>query len=207
MTPTSMTGLRVVVADDERDMRQFFEEVLTNLGHKVLGTAETGRQLIERCRASAPDLVITDVKMPDMDGLEAADAIERERPVPIIIVSAHSDAELLKRASAGPAMTYLIKPVKPADLQAAVTVAVARFEQMRKAGEEAARLRQALEDRKLIERAKGIVSRRLRVEEAEAYRKLQKLASVHNRKLADVSQQVIGSDKVFQDLEGFGSLS
>jgi response regulator NasT len=98
-------------------------------------------------------------------------------------------------------MTYLIKPVKPPDLQAAITLAVARFQEMRKANEEATALRQALEDRKLIERAKGIVARRLRLEEAEAFRKLQKLASVRNRKLAEVSQGVLEADRVFQELE------
>jgi AmiR/NasT family two-component response regulator len=201
MTPAKPSGLRIVVADDERDVRQFLQEMLTHLGHQVLAQAETGRQLVERCRALKPDLVITDIRMPDMDGLEAAEAIERDRPVPVIIVSAHSDAALLDRASAGSVMTYLIKPVKPADLQAAITMAAARFEQMHNAAKEVAQLRQALEDRKLIERAKGIVSRRLRVEEAEAFRKLQKMASINNRKLADVSQQVLNSDKVFQELE------
>jgi response regulator NasT len=201
MTATKPGALRVVVADDERDMRQFLQEVLTQMGHQVLAVAETGRQLIDRCRATNPDLVIADIKMPDVDGLEAVETIEQDRPVPAIIVTAHSDTELLQRASAGPAMTYLIKPVKPNDLQAAITMAVARFEQMRKANDESARLRQALEDRKIIERAKGIVSRRLHVEEAEAFRKLQKLASVQNRKLADVAQQILTADKVFQELD------
>jgi response regulator NasT len=204
MKPTSTAGLRVVVADDERDVRQFFQELLTHLGHQVVATAETGRQLIERCRPAAPDLILTDIKMPDMDGLEAAEAVNRDRPVPVIVVSAHSEPELLQRACVGPVMTYLIKPVKPADLQAAIAVATARFDQMRKAQDEAAHLRQALEDRKLVERAKGIVSRRLRVEEAEAYRKLQKLASVHNRKLADLSRRVLSADEVFQELEACG---
>ncbi len=205
MKPPASTGLRVVVADDERDVRQFFQELLTHLGHQVVASAETGRQVIERCRTSSPDLILTDIKMPDMDGLEAAEAVNRERAVPVIVVSAHSDPELLRRACVGPVMTYLIKPVKPTDLQAALTVAMARFGELHKAQEEAAHLRQALEDRKLVERAKGIVSRRLRVEEADAYRKLQKLASVHNRKLADVSQQVLSADKVFQDLEASGN--
>jgi response regulator NasT len=201
MTTANATGLRVAVADDERDMRQFFQEVLTHLGHQVPVVAETGRQLVEQCHRAAPDLVITDIKMPDMDGLEAAAALNRERPVPVIVVSAHSDAELLTRASAGPVMTYLIKPVKPHDLQAAITMAVARFEQLRKAGQEAAELRQALEDRKVTERAKGIVVKRLRVDEADAFRRLQKLASVRNRRLAEVAQAIVEADRVFQELE------
>jgi response regulator NasT len=200
MTATT-PGLRIAVADDERDMRQFFQEVLTQLGHQVLVNAETGRQLVDRCRAADPDLIITDIKMPDMDGLEAAAAVNREHPVPVIAVTAYSDRELLERASAGPVMTYLIKPVKPNDLQAAIALAVARHEQYRKTAQEAAMLRQALEDRKVIERAKEIVARRLRVEEADAFRKLQKLASVRNHKLADVAQRVLEADRVFQELE------
>src|SRR5437660_6878504 len=107
MTSSTTNGLRIAVADDERDMRQFFQEVLTHLGHKVVANAETGRQLIEKCHAAPPDLIITDIRMPDMDGLEAASAVNRERPVPVIAVSAHSERELLDRASAGPVMTYL----------------------------------------------------------------------------------------------------
>jgi AmiR/NasT family two-component response regulator len=146
-------------------------------------------------------LVITDIRMPDMDGLEAAKEIACDHPVPVIVVSAHDDAELLERARIAPVMNYLIKPVKPADLQAAIAMTMVRYTQLREANAEATHLRQALEDRKMIERAKGIVSRRLRVEEPDAFRKLQKLASVHNRKLADVAQQVLNADKVFQELE------
>jgi response regulator NasT len=201
MTPVKHRGLRVVVADDDRDTRQFLQEVLTHLGHHVVGVAETGQELVEHARTAVPDLVVTDVKMPDMDGIEAAAAVNREHPMAVILVAGSSDPGQISRASAGPSMTYLVKPVKPADLQAAITLATARFDQLRQANQEAADLRKALEDRKLIERAKGVVSRRLRVDEADAFRKLQKLASVHNRKLADVSQQILSSDKVFQELE------
>jgi response regulator NasT len=201
MTAPSPSSLRIAVADDERDMRQFFQEVLTHLGHQVVVNAETGRQLVERCRAAPPDLVITDIKMPDMDGLEAAAAVNREHPLPAIVVTAHSEPELLNRASAGPVMTYLIKPIKPTDLQAAITLAVARYEQFRKVSQEAASLRQALEDRKVVERAKEIVARRLRLDEAEAYRRLQKWSSVRNHKLVDVAQRVLDADRVFQELE------
>ena len=201
MNATSPGGLRIAVADDERDMCQFFQEVLTTLGHRVVAVAETGRQLVDRCRAAPPDLIITDIRMPDLDGLEAAGMVNREHPVPVIAVSAHSEPELLERASTGPVMTYLIKPIKPADLQAAIALAMARYEQYRKVSEEAAGLRQALEDRKTIERAKEIVARRLRVEEGDAFHKLQKLASVRNNKLAEVAQRILEADRIFQELE------
>jgi response regulator NasT len=194
-------SLRIAVADDEPDTRQFFQEVLTHLGHEVVAVVDTGRQLVERCRATRPDLVITDIRMPDMDGIEAAAAVNRERQVPVILVTAHHDGDSLARSGVGYVMGYLSKPIKPVDLQAAITLAVLRFDQFQELSREAASLRQALEDRKLIERAKGIVMKRLRVDEEDAFRRLRKLASDHNTKLVEVAHQAVSADEVFQQLE------
>src|SRR3954469_21159481 len=109
MSSAPARRLRVAVADDEPDTRQFFQEVLAHLGHEVVAVAQSGRELAERCRAACPDLVITDIKMPDMDGIEAGQQVNRERAVPVILVSAHQDAELLARAGAGHVMAYLVK--------------------------------------------------------------------------------------------------
>ena len=92
--------LRIAVADDEPDMRDYFQKSLPRLGHKVVAVAQTGRELVEQCRACRPDLVITDIKMPELDGIEAAIQIYRERPVPVILVSAYHDAALVERAEA-----------------------------------------------------------------------------------------------------------
>ena len=194
--------LRIAVADDERDTRQFFQELLPLLGHEVVAVAETGRQLAEQCHAARPDLVITDIKMPDMDGIEAAAAVNRERHVPVILVTGHPDVDLLASAGTGQIMAYLTKPVKPVNLQAAITLAVLRFDHFQQVSKEAADLRQALEDRKVIERAKGVVVKRLRVDEEEAFRRLRKAASDHNRKLVEVAQTVLTADETFQALEG-----
>jgi response regulator NasT len=193
--------LRIVVADDEPETRQFFQEVLTRLGHEVVAVVDNGRQLVERCRATRPDLVITDIRMPDMDGVEAAAAVNHERQVPVILVTAHHDADSLARSGVGHVMAYLSKPIKPVDLQAAITLAVLRFDQFRQLTQEAASLRQALEDRKIIERAKGIVMKRLRVDEEDAFRRLRKLASDNNTRLVEVAHQTVSSDEVFQELE------
>src|SRR5205807_4434541 len=99
--------LRIVVADDEPDMRDYFKKILPRLGHQVVAAAETGRELVEQCRALRPDLVITDVKMPDLDGIDAAGEIFRAEPVAVIIVSAYHDPELLERASADHVLAYL----------------------------------------------------------------------------------------------------
>jgi response regulator NasT len=197
----SIRPLRIAIADDEREVRNFFQEVLTRLGHEVVSAAETGRQLLDQCRTNHPDLVITDIKMPELDGVQAAAMLNRERPVPVILVTAHPNVDFLARAAEGHVMAYLVKPVKPVDLQAAIGLAVMRFGQFQKLTQEAANLRQALEDRKTVERAKGILMTRLRLEEPEAYRRLRKLANDQNHKVVEVAATVLAADEVFQALE------
>src|SRR5206468_1370001 len=138
------------------------------------------------CGTSPTDLVIADVRMPDMDGIEAAEAIHRARPVPVILVSAYHEDELLRRAGQDDhVLAYLVKPVDQAQLKVAIRLAMLRFGHFQALVREADSLRQALADRKLIERAKGVVMRRLRVDKEEAFRRLKKLASVGNHKLAE----------------------
>jgi response regulator NasT len=193
-------SLRVAVAEDERDTREYLQEMLSRLGHQVVA-ASNGRQLVEQCRALKPDLIVTDIKMPDMDGIEAAAQVSAVNETPVILVSAHHDAELLERAGADHIMGYLIKPVTSADVETAIAMAMRRFEQFQAIRREAASLRQALEDRKVIERAKGILMRRLGVGEEEAYRRLRKLASDRNHKLVDLARTVLQAEEVFQQLE------
>jgi response regulator NasT len=194
-------ALRIAVADDERDMRMFFQELLPPLGHEVVAVTESGRQLVEQCRSTRPDLVITDIKMPDMDGIAAAAAVNQDRQIPVILITAHHDVNILACAEAGYIMAYLTKPVKPIDLQAAIALAVLRFEHFRQVSQEAANLRQALEDRKVIERAKGIVMKRLQVDEEEAFRRLKKLASNGNRRVIEVAQGVVAAEEMFKGLD------
>src|SRR5262249_430159 len=166
LTPRkSMTrALNIIAADDERYMREYYQELLPRLGHQVV-LAEGGRQLVEQCRLLNPDLVIADVKMPDLDGLEAAAEVLRERAVPFILVTAHHAPDLMAKAQQRKVMAYLVKPVKQADPAAAIDLAMTRFEQMQALRQDAAGLRQALEERKLIERAKGVIVHRLGVSE------------------------------------------
>jgi response regulator NasT len=200
-TNTLPAGLRVAVADDERDTRQFLQEILQRLGHQVVCTAATGRELVEACRATPPDVVITDIKMPDMDGIDAVATIGKERPVPTVLVTAYSDPETVARAGPDEAQAFLVKPIKPSDIGPAVALALRRFEQTRAMRKEADDLRQSLEDRKLIERAKGIVIRRLGADEAEAFRRMRKLSSDRNLKLVEVARSVLKAEEVFAELE------
>ncbi len=196
--------LRVAVAEDERDTREYLQEILTRLGHHVV-TAQTGRQLTEQCRLLKPDLILTDIRMPDMDGIDAAVEVNAEHETPVILVSGHHDAGLLERAEADHIMGYLIKPVGSEDVETAIAVAMRRFEQYQAVRKEAGDLRQALEDRKVIERAKGILMRRLQLDEEEAYRRLRRVASDRNLKLVNLARTIVQAEEVFQPLERVGS--
>jgi response regulator NasT len=189
--------LRIAIADDEADMRDFFERMLPRCGHQVVSVAETGRQLVDHCRELTPDLVITDIKMPELDGIEAANQIARERAVPVILVSAYHDPALIERAEADHVLAYLVKPIAFADLQPAIAVATRRFAELQTLRRECSDLKQALSDRKLIEQAKGILMKIAGIDEKEAFRRLQSLASESNKKLVESAQQIIGLEKAF----------
>jgi two-component system, response regulator PdtaR len=191
-------SLRIAVAEDETFMQKYLEETLTLLGHQVICLAGTGRELVERCQALHPDLVITDINLPEMDGLDAARQIYAQEPVPIIIVTAYHDLDLIERAEKNHILAYLVKPIKQQDLEPAITIALGRFQEFKAMRQETDNLRQALEDRKIIERAKGILMKRANLDEGEAFRRLQKLARDKNRKLIDIAQTVITAEEAYQ---------
>lgn len=190
-------ALRIAVADDEPDMQDYFRTILPALGHEVVAVAGSGRELVERCRAARPDLVITDIKMPDMDGIAAAAQIYRDAPVPVILVSAHHDPATVLRAEADYVMAYLVKPIKQSDLEPAIAIAMRRFEQFQALRREAADLKQALDDRKTIEKAKGILMKKAGLDESAAFRRLQKLASDKNKKLIEIAQMILTAEEAY----------
>jgi response regulator NasT len=193
--------LRIAVADGEPDMRLFFREVLPRLGHVLVAEAATCKELVDCCRSVRPDLIITDIRMPDGDGITAAAEVNREVQVPVILITAHHEVDVLSGGAADHIMAYLAKPVKPVDLQAAVRLATLRFGHFLALSKEASDLRQALDDRKVIERAKGAVMRRLGVDEAEAYRRLRSLASGQNLKLIEVGREILAAEDVMGQFE------
>lgn len=182
-------------------MREWFERMLPTLGHQVVSVAENGSELVEHCRRLKPDVVITDIKMPDMDGIDAADTICREQPVPIILVSAYHDPELVKRAEADHVLAYLVKPIGKAALGPAIALAVRRFEELQALRKEAADLRQALADRRVIEQAKGVLMKVTGIDERGAFRRLQELASDKNQKLVDAAQAILGLERALRPVE------
>jgi|MDTC01.2.fsa_nt_gb response regulator NasT len=190
--------LKIAIADDETDLRDYLRETLSVLGHQVVGVAATGRELVEQVRSTRPDLVITDIKMPEIDGIDAAIEIYQDGPIPIILVSAYHDRELVSRAGESHVLAYLVKPIGQQDLETAISIVMSRFEQFQDLRRETDDLRQAMEDRKIIERAKGILMQRVGLSEDEAYRRLNKTARDGNRKLRDVAQSILTTEDLLR---------
>ena len=187
--------LRIAIADDEAEMQEYLKYTLTEFGHEVVSIAGTGAELIEHCKEQKPDLVITDIKMPDIDGLAAADAIRQGEAIPIILVSAHSEPDYIDRALKNHVLAYLIKPIKQADLRTAITLVMQRFKEFQVLQKQADDLRQALEDRKLIERAKGILMKRANLDEPDAFRRLQKISSDKNQKMVEIARMILTAEE------------
>src|SRR5262249_38458809 len=141
---------------------------------------------------------ITDIKMPDMDGIEACIAFGQMRPTPVVLVSAYHDQELIQRAGTDYVQAYLVKPIKQADLEATIGLDVQRFDHFRALMKEASDLRQALADRKLIERAKGILMEKAHLSEQAAFQRMQKQASARNLKLAELARMLLTAEEVLE---------
>ena len=189
--PENHVRLRVAVADDEPDVREVLQKMLTALGHEVTLVASTGRELVDQCLTTPVDLVMTDIRMPDMDGLDAAGILYEKCRAPIILLSGHCDRELIERAEESHVFAYLMKPITQVQLEPAIALATRRFEEFKSLEQEANDLRQALADRKMIERAKGLLMKHLNVDEQEAFRRLQKLASSKNKRLIEIAEMVL----------------
>jgi response regulator NasT len=186
-----MRSLRIAIADDEPHVRNYLRECLVELGHTVACSAATGKELLEQCRSLPPELIITDIKMPELDGIAAVREICADVPAPVILVSAYHDPETLEQAEAAGVFAFLVKPIEGKDLGPAISVAVGRFDELRAVRKEAAELRQALEDRKIIERAKGILMTTTGIDERDAFQRLQKLSSEKNKRLVDAARMIV----------------
>jgi len=190
-------SLRIVVADDESLLVEELTMFLQRMGHEVVATATTGKELVNVCAESPPDLVITDIKMPGIDGLDAAKEICSQTPVPVVIVSAYHDESYIKRAMEQCIMSYLVKPIEESNLKAALALAMRRFHEFEALHKENANLRQTLDDRKLIERAKGVLMKRTGMAEEEAFLRLQKIAREKATRMVDVAKTILAAEEAF----------
>jgi response regulator NasT len=181
----------VIIADDESIIRMDLREMLTNLGYLVIGEVGDGRSAVNLARELRPDVVVMDIKMPDMDGIDAAKVLTEERISPVLLLTAYSQQELIERARDAGVVGYIVKPFRESDLAPAIEVAVARFAEFRALEKEVGDLKLALETRKLVDRAKGILMDTQDMTEAEAFRKIQKMSMNTRKPMKEVAEAII----------------
>lgn len=193
-----MERTRVIIADDEALIRMDLREMLTNLGYLVVGEVADGRSAVNQSRELRPDVVVMDIKMPDMDGIEAAKILTEERIAPTVLLSAYSQRDLVERAREAGVVAYLVKPYREEELAPAIEVALARFREFQTMQKQVDDLQQALETRKLVDRAKGILMDKQGLSEAEAFRKIQKMSMDNRKPMKDVAEAIILAHQVGQ---------
>ncbi|MEA3406776.1 MAG: response regulator [Chloroflexota bacterium] len=186
-----MERVRVIIADDESIICMDLREMLNNLGYLVVGEAGDGRSAVNLARELRPDVVLMDIKMPDMDGIEAARILTEERIAPVVLLTAFSQKDLVERAKEAGVVGYLVKPIKEDDLSPAIEIALTRFSEFRELEKEVDDLQDQLETRKLVDRAKGILMDGQQLSEAEAFRRIQKMSMNTRKPMKEIAQAII----------------
>jgi two-component system, response regulator PdtaR len=185
--------MRVLVAEDETIIRLDLKDLLERSGFEVCAEARDGEEAVALARSERPDVAIMDVKMPRLDGIEAARRILDERPIPIVMLTAYGQDELVQRAAEAGVFGYLVKPFREQDLLPAIHTARARHEELTALREEAESLAEALAARKAIERAKGLLMEREKLSEQEAFERLRKASQISGRPLRVVAEALLAT--------------
>jgi two-component system, response regulator PdtaR len=185
--------VRILIAEDETIIRLDLRELLEQAGFEVCAEAKDGLEAVELARSEQPDLAVLDVKMPQLDGIEAARRILDERPIPIVMLTAYGQDELVSRAVEAGVFGYLFKPFRETDLLPAIKTARARYEELAALREEAESLAEALAARKSIERAKGLLMAKEGLTEQEAFERLRRASQLAGRPLKVVAEALIAT--------------
>ena len=193
-----MQKLRILLADDEALIRLDLREMLTEAGHEIVGEAANGQEAVQLAQELHPDIVIMDVKMPVMDGLTAAQQITEAEIAPVLLLTAHSQQDIVARATEAGVIAYLVKPVREQQLFPAVEVAVSRFRAWQELGRELDELKESLATRKLVDRAKGILMTAHKMTEQEAYRKMQQFSMAKRISLKKLAEEIIAADEKYR---------
>jgi response regulator NasT len=188
--------LRIVIADDESIIRLDLKETLQRMGHQVVAEAGDGRTAVELVRQHRPELVILDVKMPEQDGVDAAKEIANDRLAPVLLLTAYSQQDLVRRAMDAGVFAYVVKPFTESDLLPAMGVAIARFREFSSIAEEASNLSQALETRKLVDRAKGILMDKNGLREQDAFRRIQQQSMNSRKSMREIAEAIIIASEI-----------
>jgi two-component system, response regulator PdtaR len=186
-------ALRVLIAEDETIIRLDLRDVLERAGHEVCAEARDGEEAVALAQSEQPELAILDVKMPRLDGIEAARRILAERPIPIVMLTAYGQDELVARAVEAGVFGYLVKPFRETDLLPAIRTARARHAELEAMRDEAESLAEALATRKVVERAKGILMEREGLSENDAFVRLRRASQSSGRPLRVVAEAVIAT--------------
>lgn len=193
---TSRKPLRVLIVEDDTLVGMGLESQIQQLGHELIGRATSTDDATRMFTQHAPDVVLMDIRLDNGDGIELARQFMAQRRVAMVIVSAYSEPGLIKRASEAGVFGYLIKPVTLEALSAQIEVAVRRFNEAQQLAAEREALAQTLETRKLAERAKGILMKRLNLSEADAHKRLQQESQKRRMSLAEISRRIIDSEEL-----------
>ncbi len=180
---------RILIADDEPLIRVDLKELLEDLGHTVVAEAKNGKEALDLIDQETPDLVILDIKMPEINGIDVAASISQQYPV--IILTAYTERHLIERAREAGVMAYLSKPFREGDISPAIELAISHFLERSALAERVSRLKAQLETRKLVDRAKGLLMNKEGLNETQAYRRLQKISMDKNRPMKEVAEAII----------------
>ncbi len=186
-----MERTRVIIADDESVIRVDLREMLTNLNYLVVGEVGDGRSAVNLAREVKPDVIIMDIKMPDMDGIEAAEILTRERIAPVLLLTAYSQRDLVDRAKEAGVVGYLVKPFREQEIIPAIEIARARFQEFSELQKQIGDLKETLETRKLVDRAKGILMDTQGLTEHEAFRKIQKMSMNTRKPMKEIAEAIV----------------
>lgn len=185
--------LKILLADDEAILRLDLREMLCDAGHEVIGEAANGEEAVELARKLKPDFIIMDVKMPVMDGLTAAKIITAENIAPVLLLTAYSQQDIVDKAKDAGVIAYLVKPVREEQLFPAMEIAASRFDELQQLNDELGKLKDSLETRKLLDRAKGILMTAHGMTEQEAYRKMQQFSMAKRITLKELAESIIAA--------------
>lgn len=186
-----MAPTRVVIADDEPIIRMGLREMLLEQGYAVVGEATDGQMAIDVARETRPDVVVMDIRMPGVDGIAAAGILTAERIAPIILITAYYDRELVERARDAGVFSYVRKPFNETQLVPQIELALARFAEFQALVKEAGDARAAMETRKIVERAKGVLMKAHNLDEAEAYRRIQRMSMNSRRPMREIAEAIL----------------
>ena len=187
---------RVLIADDDAVIRMDLKAMLEELGHEVAGEADNGESACYLAKSLKPDLIILDVMMPKMNGLEAAAAISSERLAPVLMLTAYSEAPMIEEATRAGVLAYLVKPFRKQELQPAIEIALARYRELAALEGELDALQEQMEARKIVGRAKAILMDRNGLSEREAFRRLQAQSLAMNKSLREIADAIILTDEM-----------